>query len=99
MPVPKITVLMAVYNGERYVREAINSILGQTFADFEFLIINDGSTDHSRELISSYHDPRLRLIDNDHNLGLTKSLNRGIAAARGEYLARMDADDVSVPER
>lgn len=96
---PKVTVLMSVYNGERFLREAIESILHQTFTDFEFLIINDGSTDQSRDIILSYQDPRIRLIDNDCNIGLTKSLNKGIDLARGEYIARMDADDVSLPER
>lgn len=96
---PKVTVLMAVYNGEKHLREAIESILGQTFRDFEFLIIDDGSTDSSREIIASCADPRIRLVRNEANLGLTKSLNRGLKLAAGEYVARMDADDVSLPER
>lgn len=95
----KVTVLMAVYNGERYLREAIESILGQTFQDFEFLIMNDGSTDSTREVILSYDDPRIRLVDNAHNLGLTRSLNRGLELAEGEFIARQDADDISEPER
>lgn len=86
---------MAVYNGERYLREAIESILGQTFTDFEFVIINDGSTDSSRDIVLSYRDSRIRLIDNPENIGLTKSLNRGLSLARGEYVARQDADDIS----
>lgn len=92
---PKVTVLMAVYNGERYLREAVDSILGQTFTDFEFLIINDGSTDTSREILSTYSDPRILILENKQNIGLTKSLNRGLSLARGEYIARMDADDRS----
>lgn len=96
---PKITVLMAVYNGELYLRESIDSILGQTFQDFEFLIINDGSTDSTREIICSYDDLRIRLIDNDYNLGLTRSLNKGLKLAEGELIARQDADDISEPER
>jgi hypothetical protein len=96
---PKVTVLMAVYNGERYLHEAIQSILVQTFQDFEFLIINDGSTDRTREVILSYDDPRIRLVDNAHNLGLTRSLNRGLELSRGQLVARQDADDVSEPER
>ncbi|MFN6567621.1 glycosyltransferase family 2 protein [Dendronalium sp. ChiSLP03b] len=96
---PKVTVLMPVYNGERYLREAIDSILAQTFPDFEFLIINDGSTDNTREIICSYDEPRIRLIDNDYNLGLTRSLNKGLKLAEGEFIARQDADDVSEPER
>lgn len=96
---PKVTVLMAVYNGERYLREAIESILGQTFQDFEFLIVNDGSTDSTRDIILSYDDPRIRLVDNAHNLGLARSLNRGLKLAEGQFVARQDADDISEPKR
>lgn len=96
---PRVTVLMSVYNGERYLREAIESILGQTFTDFKFIIVNDGSTDSSRDIVLSYSDPRIRLIDNPENMGLIKSLNRGLALARGEYVARQDADDRSLPFR
>jgi len=96
---PLVSVVMSVYNGERYLREAIESILTQTFADFEFIIIDDGSTDASRDIILSYGDSRIRLVDNERNLGLTRSLNRGLQLARGEYVARQDADDVSMPER
>lgn len=96
---PKVTVLMAVYNGDRYLREAIESILAQTFQDFEFLIINDGSTDSTKEVLLSYNDPRIRLVDNGHNLGLTRSLNKGLALAEGRFIARQDADDISEPER
>lgn len=97
--IPRISVLMSVYNGELYLRQAIDSILGQTFPDFEFLIINDGSTDATREIILSYRDPRIRLIENEVNIGLTKSLNKGLSLARGEFIARQDADDISHPTR
>lgn len=97
--IPKVTVLMSVYNGEKYLREAIDSILNQTFKYFEFLIIDDGSMDNSREIIHSYKDPRIRLIFNEKNIGLTKSLNIGLGLAKGEYIARMDADDISLKER
>jgi glycosyltransferase involved in cell wall biosynthesis len=96
---PKVSVIMSVYNDERYLREAMESILAQSFTDFEFLIINDGSTDGSLEIIRGYNDHRIRIINNHSNLGLVKSLNRGIAIANGEYLARQDADDLSHPER
>ncbi len=96
---PQITVLMPVHNGEKYLREAIDSIINQTYTDFEFLIINDGSTDSSRDIILSSDDLRIRLVDNDENMGLTKSLNKGIRHAAGEYIARQDADDVSYPKR
>lgn len=96
---PKVTVLMPVYNGEKYLQEAINSILEQTFTDFEFLIINDGSTDGSGEIIQSYHDGRIRLVRNETHIGLTPSLNKGIDLALGKYIARMDCDDISLPNR
>lgn len=96
---PKVSVLMSVYNGERYLKEAVESILNQTFRDFEFIIIDDGSTDSSNAIIRSCDDPRVRLIKNEKNIGLTKSLNKGIDLCRGEYIARMDADDISLPMR
>jgi len=95
---PKISVVMSVYNAERYLREAIESILNQTFTDFEFIIINDGSTDNSLEIIRSYNDERIKII-NQSNMGLAKALNNGIKIAKGKYIARMDADDISMPER
>lgn len=96
---PEITVLMTVYNGMPFLPMALESMLNQTWADFEFLIINDASTDHSREVILKYRDPRIRLIDNDVNLHQTRSLNRGLQETRTDFVARMDADDVSHPER
>ncbi len=96
---PEVTVLMAVYNGTPYLTLAIESILNQTFTDFEFLIVNDCSTDNTREIILSYNDPRIRLLDNEQNIKQTKSLNRGLEHARTELVARMDADDVSHPKR
>jgi len=95
----KVTVLMPVYNSEQFLYEAIESICNQTWKDFEFLIINDGSTDSSRKIIMSFDDPRIRLVDNPTNIGLSKSLNRGLKIARGEYIARQDSDDISLPER
>ena len=89
---------MSVYNGERYLVEAIESILNQTFTDFEFIIINDGSTDGTADILRSYKDRRIRIFEQS-NIGLTRSLNRGVALARGEYIARMDHDDLSMPER
>jgi len=96
---PKVTVLMPVYNGDQYLKEAIDSILGQTFKDFEFLIINDGSTDKSIEIIESYNDKRIKLIHNEKNMGLIYTLNKGLELAKGKYIARMDADDISLPPR
>lgn len=96
---PLISVLMPAYNCEAYVLEAVSSILSQSFADFELLAIDDGSTDSTRRLLESVHDPRLRLVSNDHNIGLIDTLNRGLELASGRYVARMDADDISAPER
>ena len=98
---PVISVLMSVYNGEKYLSEAIESILHQTFADFEFIIIDDASTDRSLGIIQTYAaiDNRIIMVVNKDNLGLTRSLNKGLHLARGEYIARMDADDISFPER
>ena len=96
---PLVSVLLPVYNSSAYLASAIDSILKQTFADFELLIINDGSTDNSPEIISSFTDERIKVINNEKNLGLIASLNKGIDLAKGKYIARMDADDISLPER
>lgn len=96
---PEVSVVMSVYNDELYLQEAIDSILNQTFANFEFIIINDASTDSSQAIIEHYHDARIRLLTNDHNLMLPQCLNQGIRIARGKYIARMDADDISLPNR
>lgn len=90
---------MPVYNGGTLLRPAINSILNQSFADFEFLIIDDGSTDGSLEVATSFADPRIRIESNGRNLGLITTLNRGLDLARGNYIARMDADDIAFPSR
>jgi len=99
--IPAISVVMAVYNGEKYLRESIDSILGQTYSDFEFIIVDDCSTDSTPAILAEYanSDQRVRVLRNDTNLQMSKSLNVGIAAACGEYIARQDADDVSLPTR
>lgn len=99
MTVPIVTVLMAVYNGEKCLKHTIESILNQTFKHFEFLIIDDCSTDRTIEVVKSYKDERIIIYKNENNIGQTKSLNRGLKLARGKYLARIDADDVSLPMR
>jgi len=96
---PLITVLMPVYNGVTYLNEAIDSILNQTFQNFEFIIIDDGSTDNSVKIIKSYDDNRIRLVENRNNLGQSETLNKGLSLTRGNYIARMDQDDISIPER
>ena len=96
-----VTVLMSVYNCEEYLKAAIDSILSQTFTDFEFIILDDGSSDGSVKIVKDYEsrDSRIVLIQNDINLGLAASLNKGILAAKGKYIARQDADDLSAPNR
>lgn len=96
---PLVSVVMPVYNGEKYLPEAIDSILKQTFTDFELLLINDASTDNSEKIINSYNDSRIIYIKNEQNLGLIKTLNKGLDLAKGEYIARMDQDDISSHER
>lgn len=96
---PLVSVVMSVYNGASYLKEAVESILNQSYSYFEFIIINDGSTDESLPIIRSFTDKRIILIDNEGNKGLIFSLNRGLEVARGEYIARMDADDISMPDR
>ncbi|MDR2056690.1 MAG: glycosyltransferase [Dysgonamonadaceae bacterium] len=95
----EISVVMAVYNGEKYLKEAIDSIRSQTFGNFEFIIINDGSTDTTSEIIFSYSDPRIVYLENETNKGLVYSLNRGLSSSKGKYIARMDADDIALPQR
>lgn len=98
---PKISVIMPVYNGIPFLSEAIESILKQTYKDFELIIIDDHSVDDSVRIIQNYAklDTRIHLIKNDQNIGVTRSLNKAIRMAQGEFIARMDADDVSLPER
>lgn len=96
---PLVSVVMGCYNSEKYIREAIDSILHQTICDFEFIIIDDCSNDNTIKIIKSYDDNRIRLILNDENKGLGYSLNYGLNIAKGKYIARMDADDISLPKR
>ena len=91
---PLVTVLIATRDGSRFVKEAIGSVLDQTYRHFEFLIIDDASTDEVADIVDGFSDPRIRIVCNERRLGLTKSLNRGIELARGEYIARIDDDDV-----
>jgi len=96
--IPAISVLLPVYNGAPYLAASIDSILSQTWQDFELIIINDGSRDDSAEIIRSYRDPRIRYVEQE-NIGLAATLNRGIGLAKGQYIARQDQDDISLPQR
>jgi glycosyltransferase involved in cell wall biosynthesis len=95
----KISVIMSIYNGEKYLKEAVDSILSQTFEDFEFIIVNDASTDATFEILSQLEDPRIEIINNMENKGLTYNLNVMLSMCRGKYIARMDADDIALPHR
>jgi glycosyltransferase involved in cell wall biosynthesis len=95
----RISVILPIYNAEKYLSEAIGSILSQTYTDFELLAIDDGSTDKSLDTLKSFTDPRIKIIQNNENSGLISTLNKGIRLAEGEYIARMDADDISLPTR
>lgn len=96
---PKVSVVMPAYNAEKYIGEAIDSILNQTFTDFEFIIINDGSTDKTKDIILSYSDKRIVYLENEKNSGIVFTLNKGLDRSHGEYIARMDSDDISLPTR
>jgi|GEM_PF-1310091 len=97
---PRVSVILAVYNGERYVTESIESILKQNYKSFEFIIVDDGSTDGTSEILQQYsNNPYVTILTNSSNKGLTVSLNFGISVAKGEYVARIDSDDISVPQR
>jgi glycosyltransferase involved in cell wall biosynthesis len=95
---PLISVVMPVWNGEQYLRASVDSVLAQTFSDLELVVIDDGSTDKTLEILKSYADPRLRILETAHG-GIVQALNFGIAQAKGEWIARLDADDIALPER
>jgi glycosyltransferase involved in cell wall biosynthesis len=96
---PYVSVIMAVYNGETYLRDTVSSILNQTFRDFEYIIVNDGSTDNTENILARFTDSRIIVIRNEQNRGLAYSLNKGLAIAQGNYIARIDAGDLAVPDR
>lgn len=99
MSTPHVSVLMAVYNAEPYLSQALDSIFAQTFTDFELIVVNDASTDSSPAILDSHRDPRLVVVTNPQNVGLTGSLNKGLKLAKGELIARHDADDISHADR
>ncbi|MBM3250937.1 MAG: glycosyltransferase family 2 protein [Candidatus Nealsonbacteria bacterium] len=96
---PLVSIVMSVYNGERFLKESIDSLLNQTYKNIEIILVNDGSTDRTREIASSFQDERIVFIDRNHNLGLTKSLNEGLQYVHGDYIARLDVGDVALPTR
>lgn len=98
-PVPRVSVLMTTYNGARFIAESIDSVLGQTFADFELVVVDDASTDATASILARYRDPRLRIVHNPTNLGVVGARNRGFATLRGAYVAVIDHDDLWRPTR
>ncbi|MFC1764328.1 glycosyltransferase family 2 protein [Planctomycetota bacterium] len=94
-----ITVLMSVFNSQAYLAEAVESVLAQSWPDFEFLIFDDGSSDDSWKILQSYSDPRIQLVKNEKNIGLSATLNRGLVMIESPYIVRMDADDIARPHR
>ncbi len=96
---PEVSILMSVYNGDRFLKKAIASILAQSFSNFELIILNDGSTDTTASITESFVDPRIRFINRKENIGLTRSLIEGMQSCRAPFIARMDADDISAPNR
>ncbi len=97
-PKPRVSVIMPAYNASAFIREAVDSILAQTFGDFELIILNDGSTDDTRAIVESYDDERIRLV-NKSNSGVASTLNEGLRLAKGEFVWRHDADDISLPQK
>jgi len=95
----EVTFFMSVYNNEKYLREAVDSVLNQTFKDFKFLIIDDGSADRSLEILKSYIDTRIKIVENKENIGIPKSMNKGLRLCQSKYFVNMNADDISLPER
>lgn len=96
---PRVTVLISAYNDERFLAAAIDSVLAQTYSAFDIVVVDDASTDRSGEIAASYRDPRVLVIENSSNLGTGPALNRGLAAIRSEYVAKLDADDICFPQR
>lgn len=94
-----VSIIMPVLNGEKYLREAIESVFRQSWSDFELVVVNDGSVDRTGNILASCPDRRLRVLSNDRTQGIATSLNRGVQSAQGKYIVRMDADDIAVPSR
>ena len=94
-----VSVIMPAFNPQRYIRAAIRSVLSQTYVNFELIIVDDFSQDNTKEIVRSFSDLRIKLIENTKNLGISKSLNKAIKLLKGDYIARMDADDICFPKR
>ena len=99
MNIVVVSILMPVYKTAHYLRDAVDSILSQSFADFELIVLDDCSPDNAQEILDTYTDPRIVRYRGEKNVGLSNILNVGIEMARGKFIARMDSDDLSMPER
>ena len=99
MKPPELSIIMPVYNSVKYVAEAVNSLLSQSFTNFELIIINDASTDGSDNILKNFRDSRIKLLNNNQNRGIVYSRNRGLAEARGKFIAQFDSDDVAMPDK
>ena len=96
---PRLSIVMPFYNTENFIKETIESLLNQTFKDFELIVVDDGSTDKSPEIISSFKDPRIKLIQNEQRKGIVYSRNKGLSEANGEFYAPFDSDDIALPHK
>jgi glycosyltransferase involved in cell wall biosynthesis len=96
---PLVSIIMSVYNGESFIAPSVESILKQSYQNFDFIVVDDGSTDRTAIILKSFSDPRLKILTNEKNVGQTRSLNLGLKVAQGKYIARQDADDISKPDR
>ena len=96
---PLVSVILSTFNNSQSINDSVNSILGQTYKNIELLILDDGSTDNTWEKLNKFNDPRVKLFKNKDNIGLTKSLNKLISKSSGQYIARQDADDISLSHR
>ena len=96
---PLVSVIMSVYNGELFLQKAIDSILNQTYSSIQFIIVDDNSNEATKNILHSLQDNRVEIIYNKSNLGLTANLNKSLLQCKGNYIARMDADDISLPDR
>ena len=99
MNLPLVSVVMPVYNGEKYLKEAIDSVLSQSYQNIELVIVNDGSTDSGSQIVKKYTDPRIRFVENESNSGIVYSRNKGLESATGKYVATLDSDDIALPDR
>src|SRR5437868_6754219 len=98
-PTPRISINTPVYNGEKFIARAVQSVLAQTYGDFELVVVNDGSKDSTAQILNSFTDPRIRVIHQEQNQGISRTRNHALRSSRGDYVAVLDADDIARPHR